>query len=244
MKRRINPVFIVYQFLIAYPLLMVLTPLTAIFTIVLSPLFPNNQLSYYPARWWGRAFCYLMFIRVKVSGLEQLDPQKSYVIACNHQSIYDIFVVYGWLPMIFKWIMKAELRRIPLVGKACEAAGHVFLDRSNPIAAKHSLEKAEMQLSKGASVVIFPEGTRTFTGKLGPFKRGAFRIATDLHLPIVPVTLNGCMERLPRNTFVVKPGLIEMEVHKPVDTEAYLPDRVGELIEVTHNLVESSLKIK
>lgn len=244
MKRPVNPIFVVYQFLIAYPLLLVLTPLTAIFTIILSPLFPNSQLSYYPARWWGKAFCYLMFVRVKVSGLEQLDPQKSYVIACNHQSMYDIFVVYGWLPMIFKWIMKAELRRIPLVGKACEAAGHIFLDRSNPIAAKHSIERAEMQLSKGASVVIFPEGTRTYTGELGSFKRGAFRIATDLRLPIVPVTLNGCMERLPRNTCVVKPGLIEMVVHKPVDTEVYLPDRVGELIEVTHNMVNSALKVK
>ncbi|MDD3077936.1 MAG: lysophospholipid acyltransferase family protein [Paludibacter sp.] len=241
MKRKSNPVFVVYQWLIAFPVLLVLTIITAIATIILSPLFPNSNFAYWPARWWGRAFCYLLFIRVKVTGMEKLHPYKSYVIACNHQSMYDIFVVYGWLPMIFKWMMKVELRKIPLVGNACSAAGHVFIDRSNPIAAKHSLEIAEKQLSKGASVVIFPEGTRSFDGKMGKFKRGAFRIATDLNLPIVPVTLKGCYQVMSRYTFNVTPGTIEVIVHDPIDVNLYLPDKTNELIQMTWDEINNSL---
>jgi len=104
----------------------------------------------------GQGVLQFTFVKVKITGLEKLNPRQSYVIVCNHQSIYDIFVVYGWLPMIFKWMMKEEVRRIPFVGIACEAAGHIFINRSNPVAAKHSLEKAESQLKNGVSVVIFP----------------------------------------------------------------------------------------
>ena len=241
MKTKPHPLFVLYQWLVAFPVLLVLTIVTAVFTIVLSPIFPNAQFSYFPARWWGRFFCYLLFIKVKITGLEKLDPKKSYVIAANHQSIYDIFVVYGWLPMIFKWVMKAELRKIPLVGKACESAGHIFIDRKNPVAAKKSLDKAEAQLRNGVSVVVFPEGTRTYTGQMGKFKKGAFRMATDLHLPIVPVTLRGCFERLPRNGFIITPGTIEMIVHEPVEVEGYEHEKQPELMQKLHDIIESAL---
>lgn len=241
MKTKPHPLFVLYQWLVALPVLIILTILTAVFTIIFSPVFPNAQFSYFPARWWGRFFCYLLFIKVKITGLEKLDPKKSYVIAANHQSIYDIFVVYGWLPMIFKWVMKAELRKIPLVGKACESAGHIFIDRKNPVAAKKSLDKAEAQLRNGVSVVVFPEGTRTYTGQMGKFKKGAFRMATDLHLPIVPVTLRGCFERLPRNGFIITPGTIEMIVHEPVEVEGYEHEKQPELMQKLHDIIESAL---
>lgn len=241
MKLKFNPFFTLYQWIVAFPILLILTIITAVATTILSPLLPNNQLSYFPARWWGRAFCYLLFVKVNINGLEQLDAKKSYVIACNHQSIYDIFVVYGWFPMFFKWIMKAELRRIPLVGKACEVAGHIFIDRSHPMAAQHSLERAEAQLQNGVSVVIFPEGTRTCDGSLGTFKRGAFRIATDLNLPIVPVTIKGAYECLPRNTFNVLPGNIEVFIHKPIEIQQYLPDNIPAAISLTKEIISSKL---
>lgn len=236
-----NPLFIIYQWFIAFPVLLILTILTAIATTILSPLLPNSQLSYFPARWWGRAFCYLLFIKVRIKGLELLHPNQSYIIACNHQSMYDIFVIYGWFPMFFKWIMKAELRKIPLVGKACEAAGHIFIDRSNPIAAKKSLERAEAQLKNGVSVVIFPEGTRTRDGKPGKFKKGAFRIATDLNLPVVPVTIRGAFECLPRNKWNVHPGKIEVFIHEPIEVQQFLPDHTQEIIEFTREKIVSKL---
>lgn len=240
-RRKRNPFFVLYQWLIALPVLMVLTVLTAVLTMILSPLLPNSQISYYPARWWGKLFCWLFFIRVKIRGLENIDMKQSSVIAINHQSMFDIFVVYGWLPSIFKWMMKAELRRLPFVGAACASAGHIFIDRSNPIAAKHSIEKAEKQLTNGVSVVIFPEGTRTRTGQMGKFKKGAFRIATDLQLPIIPATLRGSFERMKRDTFRIYPGTIELIIHPPVETSKYSAEQMQELVDETWKIINNAL---
>jgi len=241
MSRKRSLFFVVYQWLVAFPVLLVLTILTAVFTIILSPLLPNSQISYFPARWWGRTFCYLLFIKVEIKGLENIKLNQSCVVALNHQSMYDIFVVYGWLPSIFKWIMKAELRKIPFVGKACASAGHIFIDRSNPIAAKHSLEKAEKQLQNGVSVVIFPEGTRTKTGAMGKFKKGAFRIATDLELPIIPATIKGSFESITRNTFQVYPGKIELVIHPAIETKNYSAEHMQQLVDDTWNTINNEL---
>ena len=137
--------------------------------------------------------------------------------------------------------MKSELRKIPLVGKACESAGHVFIDRTNAIAAKRSLEKAESQLKNGVSLVVFPEGTRTKTGEMGVFKRGAFRVATDLFLPIVPVTIRGSFERLHPNTLHIIPGTIELIIHEPIEVAPFLPDCAAELIQKTWDEIHSAL---
>lgn len=241
MKHAKRSLFFLYQWFIVAPVLLVTTIFVALSTIILSPLLPNSKLAYYPARWWARITCRLCFVRVKVYGLEKLNPLQSYVFALNHQSLFDIFAVYGWLPCIFKWMMKSELRKIPLVGKACESAGHIFIDRSSPIAAKHSIEKAETHLKNGVSLVVFPEGTRTYTGEMGKFKRGAFRVATDLSLPIVPVTLSGSFDRMPRNTFNVTPGTIEMHIHQPIDVVPYLPDNTSVLIQNTRDQIQSAL---
>jgi 1-acyl-sn-glycerol-3-phosphate acyltransferase len=236
-----NIFYLIYQYLIALPVIFVITVLVALSTIILSPLLPNSNISYFPARWWGRVICWILFIRVRVMGLDKINLNESYIVAANHQSIFDIFAIYGWLPNIFKWIMKAELRRIPLVGKACESAGHIFIDRTNPLSAKLSLEKAERQLINGVSVVIFPEGTRTKTGEMNKFKKGAFRIAADLSLPILPVTIRGSFERLRRNTFVVHPGIIEMIFHEPIDVRAYLPDNTADLMQHTWQVIHDEL---
>jgi len=238
MKRKVNPFFVAYQILIIVPIWAVITFWAAVFTLILSPFFPNTKLSYFPGRFWARSVCALSFVRVKIHGMEQLDPKKSYIFMLNHQSWFDIFVVYGWLPFFFKWIMKASLRKAPFIGAACAAAGHIFIDRNSPKAAQESLEKAKQELQKGASVVIFPEGTRTHDGKLGKFKRGGFKIATDLGLPIVPITLHGCFERMSRNTLVVNPGKIEMYVHEPIDVSGYTQEDIPELMQKVREIID------
>ena len=237
MKRKINPFFLVYEFLIVLPVWAVITILVALATIILSPICPNSRISYFPARFWARSICALSFVRIKIRGMEKLDKNQSYIFMLNHQSWFDIFVVYGWLPFFFKWIMKADLRKIPFVGTACEAAGHIFINRESPKAAQESLKKAEETLRKGVSIVIFPEGTRTRDGKLGKFKRGGFKIATDLGLPIVPITLRGCFERMPRNTLQISSGSIEIYVHEPIDVSKHTYEDIPELMQKTWNII-------
>ena len=232
--------FDVYQWLIVIPLLVPVTALTAIVTIILSPIVPNSELAYWPARMWARIICKLLFIKVEVRGLEHIQKGQSYVFVCNHQSLFDVFVIYGWLPVIFKWVMKAELRHIPLVGKACDSAGHIFINRANPKAAQRSIVEAEQKLRNGVSVVLFPEGTRTYTGTVGKFKRGAFVLATELSLPIVPMTLNGAFERLRRNSVRVNPGRIELVVHPAVMVRENTEDGQKELAKECREIIAAA----
>lgn len=241
MKRKVNSLIVVYQLVIAYPLVLLITLIVALATIVLSPLFPNHFISYFPARWWGRAICFLFGVKVQFSGFENVDSSISCIVVANHQSMFDIFIIYGWLPNLFKWMMKAELRRVPFIGKACESAGHIFINRSNPVAARKSLEKAERQLKNGVSLVIFPEGTRTYDGSVGRFKKGAFRIAADLQLPILPVSISGAFACMPRSSFIVKPGVINVHFHSPIDVKPYLPEHLHNLMDVSHSVIQSGV---
>lgn len=241
MKRRINPFVLLYLLVIFLPLAIVATILTAIITIIMSTLFGDHKWGYYPAMVWSRVICALALIRVRIVGEENYDPNESYIFVANHQSILDIFLIYGWLDSRFKWIMKKEIRHIPLVGTACDAAGHIFIDRSNAIKAKHSIEKAEERLRNGSSVVIFPEGSRTRNGEVGKFKRGAFSIAADLHLPVVPITIRGAFEALPTRSLYIKPGTIEMIIHKPIDTTNLTHDNLNDFIAQTRDIIANEL---
>lgn len=241
MKRKNNPFLICYSLLIFYPIALIITFLTSVSTIIFSLLIGDRKLSYYPAIIWSRLICALALLKVNVSGLENYDPHKSYIFIANHQSILDIFLVYGWLDSRFKWIMKKEIRHIPLVGKACEMVGHIFIDRSSAIKAKKSIDKAEVLLRNGASVVLFPEGSRTRTGDLQKFKRGAFFLATDLSLEVVPITIKGAYRAWPPRSIFIKPGSIEMMIHSPLSTEGLTHDNLHEFIEQTRNIIEQPL---
>ena len=110
MKPKKHPLFSIYQWIVAYPLIALATILVATATVILSPVFPNNKLSYNPARWWGRFICRLCFVPVKVHGLDKLDPQQSYIFALNHQSFFDVFV--NLIPVftaILSWIILGEI---------------------------------------------------------------------------------------------------------------------------------------
>ncbi|HOG35969.1 MAG TPA: lysophospholipid acyltransferase family protein [Paludibacteraceae bacterium] len=241
MKRKTNPLFFGYLIVVFLPIALVITFFTALFTIIFIMLVGDKKLSYYPAILWSRWICALTFQKVTVKGTENYDPNKSYIFIANHQSIFDIFLVYGWLNSRFKWIMKKELRKIPLVGKACEMAGHIFIDRSNAVQAKKSIEKAEASLRHGASVVLFPEGRRTRTGELQPFKRGAFFLALNLNLEVVPITIIGAYESWPSDTIFINPGRLEMIIHKPLSTKDLTHDNLNDFIEKSRTIIEAPL---
>lgn len=207
---------LLYQWLIAGPILLVATILTACVTIVGVLLGSHKWAPYYPAHYWARLFCFLMFVKVEVRGRENIDPNISYVFVANHQGAYDIFTIYGYLGHQFKWMMKKSLEKIPFVGLACKKAGHIMVDRSSTSAIKHTMEEAKMKLKDGMSLVVFPEGARSWSGKMRAFKRGAFKLATDFNLPIVPLTIDGSFKVLPRTTYNITPGKIILTIHKPI----------------------------
>ena len=243
MKRKFNPLAIIYSTLIFTPLAIIISIIIFILIIIMTPIAGESKWGYYPGRILGRIMCILALTRIKIIGNENINPNQSYIFVANHQSMFDIFLVYGYLNAKFKWIMKMELRRTPLLGKACESMGHIFVDRSSPMRAQKSLETAKSRLLQGNnSIFLFPEGTRSANGKIGRFKRGAFTIARDLHFPIIPVTISGAYDVLPKNSWFIIPGTITMTIHKPIDTTNLNDENLTETINQVKNTVESALK--
>lgn len=216
-----KPLYIIYQYLIAFPLIIVVTLFTAIFTILCFP-WKNGKAPRAVQVFWSRSVLWFLLIPIKVTGQENVDPKQSYVFVANHQSFLDVFAVYGWLPNNFKWLMKKEIRKVPFVGTACAVAGHIFVDRSNPRAALQSMDHIKKELVDGISTVIFPEGTRTKTGEMGRFKQGAFKIAMDMGLPVVPLSLGGFFKAMPSGQAFANPrARVSLHIGKPIDISQF-----------------------
>ncbi len=232
-----------YQWLIFAPIFVLATIITALSVIIGCSLGSRKFWAYVPARYWARFTCRLALCKIKVSGVENISPEQSYVFTPNHQSYFDIFLIFGYLPKDIKWVQKQELRKIPFVGKASEIAGHVFVDDSSLKSIKESIYKAERQLrdEPGSSIVIFPEGARSYTGKMARFKRGAFLIAEQMSLPVVPITLNGPCEVLRRGTWDLHPGTMELIIHPPLSMENKTEEDVAQMAKEAQSIVESAL---
>ena len=244
MKRDNWLLFIAYQpykWLIFAPWVVVSTLFFGILTVLLVSLTGPKTASRIGGRTWARLNGFLTPMLVTVEGRENIDPQQSYVIVCNHQSQYDIFVLYGWLGIDFRWVMKQDLRKIPALGVACERIGHIFIDRSNHDKALASINAAKKQIFNGTSVIFFPEGTRSIDGNLRTFKKGAFKIAVDMSLPLLPVTITGTREILPTGSINLFPGRAHMIIHAPIDTTGYDDDRLQDLMNHTRDVIASAL---
>lgn len=236
--------YILYQLCFALPVLLVLTIVTALITIAGSLLGNAHFWGYYPGKIWSQLVCIILLIPVKVVGREKLHTHTSYVFVPNHQGAFDIFLVYGYLGRNFKWMMKKGLHSIPFVGKACESAGHIFVDRSSPRKIMATMQKAEASLTNGVSVVVFPEGARTFTGHMGYFKRGAFQLADDLQLPVVPITIDGSFEILPRTGKWISRHRMIMTIHDPIPPKGKGAANIRETLNEAYAAVESALPEK
>lgn len=178
---------------------------------------------------------------VKIEGREKIKPGQSYVVVANHQSFYDVIALYAKMGMDLRWVMKAELRKVPVFGYANERVGNVYVDRKKSAAAVESIRKAESLLKKGTSLVFFPEGTRSVTGEMGAFKKGAYMTAIDMNLPILPVSISGTREILPATTFGLFPGKAKITVHDPIDITGVDKDGIDELIKASKSAIQKGL---
>ncbi len=158
MKRIAFWVYQVYVVLVFAPVGLLLTFITGWTTVLVATIASPRIASRYVAANWGKLICWMTPVWVTVDGAENADSDRTYVVVCNHQSQYDIFLVYGWLKLDLKWVLKAELRKVPGVGIGCEKAGHIFVDRSNPEQARKAVSDALESVGDGVGVLFFAEG--------------------------------------------------------------------------------------
>ena len=215
--------------------------MVATLTIVFSFLVNSRWASKWIAPWWGKLVIFITLSRVKLKGGDNIDKSQSYIIVCNHQSIYDMLAVYGYLPVEFKWVMKKELLKMPFVGASCKALGHVFVDRSNSEEAKQSLIDAKDKITDGVSAFFFPEGTRSNDGELINFKKGAFRMAKSLNLPILPISISGANKIMAANSLIICPNKITMTIHPPINTEVVMDSTTTDLSRMSKITIASGL---
>ena len=230
-----------YVWLIFVPLIVVLTMFFSLGAVVSSILVNPNFGSRVFGATWARTLGLLTPIAVTVEGQEHADRKRSYVVASNHQSMYDILVIYGWLKLEMKWVMKQELRKVPAIGIGCEKVGHIFVDRRNPKKAAQAITEALQRLGDGIGILFFPEGTRSTDGRLLPFKKGAFRTAIEQQLPLLPVTVSGTRDICPNKTVKVFPGRARLVVHPAIETTGMTLDDMDELMSRTREAINSAL---
>jgi 1-acyl-sn-glycerol-3-phosphate acyltransferase len=179
----------------------------------------NADIGHRCAKFWSRTMLWICGIKVSVSGQEHLTEKcLPALIVANHQSIFDIFALGGFFPVRFSWIAKNTLFKIPLLGRAMLMAGYVPVDRGNRENARGALNVAAEYI-KDHSIIIFPEGTRSRSGRVGRFKRGASFLAHSTGVPIIPVTITGSWQRLPPGRWMVSPGTIFIQIDPAISTD-------------------------
>ena len=232
-----------YQLLIFFPLFVVVTIFVALLTSLGCMVGLSRWFAFLPTRFWGWFTIRILFLPVKVEGREHLQPGQSYIFAANHQGAFDIFLLSGFLGREFKWMMKASLRKVPFVGMACEKAGYIFVDKSSRKAVAKTMDDARQRLVGGTSLAVFPEGARTFSGHMGIFRRGAFQLADELQLPVVPITIDGCFDVMPRTKdfHFAQWHPLRLVIHPPIVPTSQGADNIKRTLEESYRIIMDAL---
>jgi len=184
---------------------------------------------------WARILLLLCNTKVKIIGEENLLRGKPQILMANHQSDFDILITLAFIKVQFRWIAKKELFAIPIFGAAMRSAGYIEIDRTNREKARQSLDEAAISVRKGKSIMTFPEGTRSRDGEIKPFKHGVFYLAIKSGVPIVPVSIIGSGQIMPKRSLRIKPGRITLVIGHPVEVADFNTERRLELIETVRN---------
>lgn len=201
-----------------------LIPAIAIYTIVLGTLSIGSSLFEkrgYVAHWCARTWSWLILrttgVEVTIEGLERLEPGRTYVFVSNHQSIYDIPILFSSLPYQLRIIAKASLGNFPFLGWHLRRTGHMLVDRAHP-GPSRIFKWASRLTSNGLSLIVFPEGTRSVDGRVRRFKGGSFLVALEAGLPVVPLSVIGSRHVMLKGRLATYPGKVRLVVHAPIDT--------------------------
>jgi len=194
-------------------------------------------------RVWTPFILFVIGVKMKVTGLENIDEHKNYIILANHTSNLDIPMLSTALPMIFYYVAKKELQRVPFLGWGMTAAGIIFIDRKNKERAIRSMRKAANKIKKGKSIMIFPEGTFDGSKGLLPFKKGAFHLAMHSQTEILPVAIVGADKLWPEHTNLeIKAGRVELRIGVPISVQNLTSSTIGSVAIEARETIENLIK--
>lgn len=210
------------------------TPIIATIIVVRSIFTSDGAPAFRLARHWTRVVSKCMGLTFSLQGAEKVVPNTSYIVTPNHQGNADILALYGILPLPFRWVVKKSLIKIPFFGWALHATGAISIDRSDRESSIRKLQEGTNKLVGGWSLLIYPEGTRGTDPHLQPFKKGAFMMAVQTGIPLLPVVCNGAYHVLPKKTITFKAGgHITVAIGNPIETRGLTPEDVPALMERT-----------
>lgn len=219
--------------------LLIDTVISAFLAILVGMFNPYSKLNTTIMRTWGKILVRAAGVKLEVLGHENIRPGDSYIVVANHQSHMDIPVSMAALPLPIRIISKKELFKIPVFGWGMRAVGILEIDRSNRKKAIETLKKAEQILKKNRlSILAFPEGTRSPDGKIHNFKKGSIILAINTGLPLLPVSVSGSRNVLPKNTLRVRKGKIRVQIHPPVPTHDLKIEQRNELVKQIQQIVQ------
>ena len=200
---------------------------------------------YLYAKRWGQNLLNIVGAKMQIIGLENINPQQSYVFVANHSNLFDIPIMQASIPNDFRIIYKKELEKVPFFGLVMKKSPYIATKRDASKSTLGSIDQAINQIQKGASILVFPEGTRSTDGTLGKFKRGAFMLAFHSGKPIVPVTIIGSNNIFPRSKFEFNPARVRVIFEKPIPVDA-LHTKSDEIqfIELIHSKINENLKFR
>lgn len=201
-------------------LIVIHTFICSVFAMIFALTDRSHNLYFKLSKYFSGGVLWISGIKLEVSGLENFAKDKTYVFVSNHSSQYDIVVLQKIIPNRMAMIFKKELAKIPFFGWQLAMGPYVMIDRENYEKAMKSIEEAKEKMKKqNISIVVFAEGTRSKTGEIQQFKRGAFRLATQVGYPIIPTTIVGSNKIMPKGTYKLKRGTIKVHFDQPIQAE-------------------------
>lgn len=222
---------------------------TAIYTvmlgipvIVISFFSKTGRIPYKLARLWSWLVVKTNRVNIRIEGREKLQRDSSYIFMSNHASNLDPPVIAYTLEHTLRFVAKKSLTKIPVFGTAIRLARMIVIDRDDAQGAREAINSAVKELSGGISAFFFAEGTRSLDGRLQKFKKGGVMLALKAKLPIVPITIIGSYELLPKNAIRVKPGVVRVIISDPIDTKDYTEDDRDVLLERVRSVISETLE--
>ena len=205
---------------------------------VLARLFdPSNNLSHRISSLWGRLLCMLNGIKVEIEGLEHIKRDQAQVFVANHQGYFDIFALSGFLPVQIRWVAKSSLFKIPFLGWAIAASGYIPVVRGNRKKSYQAFVATIEKLKAGNSIVIFPEGTRSEDGTIGPFKKGGLLLSVRSGAPLVPITLLGTGNIIRKGSGIIRPGRIQIVISPPISSQVVAEDKEENVLRTVRDII-------